>query len=154
MTDIVVRDLDAADIPACDVILTGLRDWFGFEETNRTYIDGLKTLPAFVAIRDGGIVGFVSLRQHNPFTSEIEVLAVEAGVHRQGVGAALLKKAEDELRKGQTWLLEVKTLGPSHPDEGYQKTRAFYSAIGFLPLDEINLWGPDQPSLIMVKVLQ
>jgi GNAT superfamily N-acetyltransferase len=143
-----------ADIAACDAILTGLRDWFGFEETNRVYIAGLNTLPAFVAVLDGGIVGFVSLRHHNPFTSEIEVLAVHAGMHRQGVGGALLKKVEDELRKREARLLEVKTLGPSHPDEGYQKTRAFYSAIGFLPLDEINLWGPDQPCLIMVKVLQ
>jgi N-acetylglutamate synthase-like GNAT family acetyltransferase len=149
-----VRRLEPRDIPECERILSGLAHWFGFEETNRVYIAGLNTLPAFVVVRDGGIAGFVSLRHHNPFTSEIEVLAVHSDMHRQGLGGALLKKVEDQLRKREIRLLEVKTLGPSHADEGYKKTRAFYSAIGFLPLDEINLWGPDQPCLIMVKVLQ
>ena len=74
--------------------------------------------------------------------------------HQQGVGRALVDAAEGDLRRRGSRLLEVKTLGPSHPDEGYRKTRAFYTALGFLPLEETNLWGPDQPSLIMVKVLQ
>ena len=149
----VVRGLQTTDIAACETILRGLPKWFGFEETNRGYILGLETLPAFVALHDGEIVGFLSLRHHNPFTSEIEVMAVDARRHRKGAGRALLRAAEDSLHPALTRLLEVKTLGPSNPDEGYRMTRAFYEAMGFLPIEEINLWGPDQPCLIMVKVL-
>ena len=149
----VVRDLQKTDITACETILRGLPEWFGFEETNRGYILGLETLPALVALHDGEIVGFLSLRHHNPFTSEIEVIAVDTRMHRKGAGRALLRAAEDSLRLGPSRLLEVKTLGPSKPDEGYRRTRAFYEAMGFLPVQEIALWGPDQPCLIMVKVL-
>ncbi|WP_231979620.1 N-acetyltransferase [Tessaracoccus coleopterorum] len=50
-------------------------------------------------------------------------------------------------------LLEVKTLGPSHPDERYARTRHFYERCGFLALEETDLWGEGTPCLIMVKPL-
>jgi predicted N-acetyltransferase YhbS len=96
----------------------------------------------------------MSLRRHNAITTEIEVLAVAPDLHRHGVGGALVTAAEASLRKAGTRLLEVKTLGPSHPDEGYRKTRAFYEAMGFLPLDEVDIWAPGNPALILVKPLQ
>lgn len=37
--------------------------------------------------------------------------------------------------------LEVKTLGASHPDPAYARTRRFYEKHGFLPLEETELWG-------------
>ena len=37
---------------------------------------------------------------------------------------------------------------------GYKETRAFYSALGFTPLEETKaFWGKDNPCLIMVKPL-
>jgi len=154
MPDIVVRRLEPADIPTCERILRGLPDWFGFEDVNRRYIGDLSALPALVACVGNDLLGFLAIRHHNAYTSEIEVLAVDRKAHRRGVGRALVDAAEGDLRKGGSRLLEVKTLGPSHPDEGYRKTRASYTAMGFLPLEETNLWGPAQPSLIMVKILQ
>ncbi len=153
MPDIVVRRLEPADIPTCERILRGLPDWFGLEDVNRRYIGDLAVLPAFVACVGDDLLGFLAVRHHNSYTSEIEVLAVDRKAHRRGVGRALVDAAEADLRRRGSRLLEVKTLGPSHPDEGYRKTRAFYTALGFLPLEETNLWGPDQPSLIMVKVV-
>jgi len=47
----------------------------------------------------------------------------------------------------------VKTLGPSHPDAGYARTRHFYEKCGFLPLEETDLWGDDNPCLFMVMPL-
>ena len=35
----------------------------------------------------------------------------------------------------------------------YARTRHFYEKMGFLPLEETDLWGADTPSLIMVKPL-
>lgn len=45
--------------------------------------------------------------------------------------------------------LQVKTLGPSHPDAGYARTRHFCEECGVLPLEEADLWGDDHPCLFM-----
>ena len=149
-----IRRLESADIGACEHILHSLPGWFGIEESNRAYVRDLETLPSYVAIVDGEVAGFLSLKRHFPTASEIHVIAVERSQHRRGVGRALFEKAEVDLREAGVPLLQVKTLGPSDADEAYRKTREFYVAVGFLPLEETTaLWGPENPSLIMVKVL-
>ena len=76
------------------------------------------------------------------------------GYHRRGLGRRLLGKAEEALRADGIRLLQVKTLGPSRPNAAYARTRAFYAALGFLPLEEIvGLWGEDNPCLLLVKCL-
>jgi hypothetical protein len=50
--------------------------------------------------------------------------------------------------------LQVKTLGPTRPDEGYDRTRRFYAQLGFRPLEEIRDLWPENPCLIMVKALR
>ncbi len=73
--------------------------------------------------------------------------------HGQGLGSALLGAAESCLRNGGVEYLQVKTLGPSDPDEGYGRTRAFYEARGFVPLEELlDLWEQN-PCLLLVKRL-
>lgn len=50
--------------------------------------------------------------------------------------------------------LQVKTLSAKHPDEGYEKTRAFYLAYGFRPLEEFpTLWSPESPALQLIKAI-
>jgi GNAT superfamily N-acetyltransferase len=147
-----IRDIDATDIPACAEILAALPDWFGLEESNRRYIENLSRLPAAVALVSGEVVGFVSLERHNPHSVEIEAMAVEPGLHREGVGGALIVWAEGWCaEKGVRWL-HVKTRGPATPDPGYERTRAFYLAAGFDPLFEtLELWGPEDAALVLVK---
>ncbi len=51
--------------------------------------------------------------------------------------------------------LQVKTLGSSHPDPYYARTRAFYFAMGFRPLEEFpQIWDAQNPCLIMVQYLE
>lgn len=74
--------------------------------------------------------------------------------HRQWIGRRLLAYAEEALRDDGVRLLQVKTLGPSSFNAAYARTRAFYTAMGFLPLEErFDLWGEDNPYLILVKCL-
>jgi len=111
-------------------------------------------LPTFAAV-DGGIrVGFVSLRRHFERAAEIHVMGVEPRSHRRGHGGRLLQAAERfALLEGRSWLT-VKTLSPSHESAPYAATRAFYLAAGFEPLEEfVDLWGPANPCLMMVKRL-
>jgi GNAT superfamily N-acetyltransferase len=92
--------------------------------------------------------------RHFPGSAEIYLMAVESALHRQGIGRALVEALEADLLADGVELLQVKTLGPSLPDAGYEKTRRFYGRMGFRPLEEIpDLW-PGNPCLIMVKVLQ
>jgi hypothetical protein len=48
----------------------------------------------------------------------------------------------------------VKTLGPSRRSERYERTRRFYEARGFVPLEELaGFWDENNPCLILVKHL-
>jgi len=139
---------------ACTVILGALPDWFGIPESNAAYLQGLRELPAFVALRDGDVAGFASLRSHFERSAELEVLAVRPDQHRCGIGRALVLHCEGWLRARGFTVLHVKTLAPSHPDPFYARTRAFYLALGFEPVFETPaLWGPENPALVSVKLL-
>ena len=97
----------------------------------------------------------MTVLRHQPVAAELYVLAVRPEWHRHGVGRALLAAVEAWLRAQGVEYLQVKTLGPSHPDEAYALTRAFYEAQGFRALEELTqLWGESNPCLIMVKRIQ
>ncbi len=95
----------------------------------------------------------MTLNQHNEFSAEIHVMAVRGEHHGHGLGRALVKHAEQVLGSRRVEYLQVKTLGPSRPNEHYDRTRGFYTALGFRPLEQNNLWGEVNPCLIMIKHL-
>lgn len=100
------------------------------------------------------MVGFLSIKQHNPYAAEIYVMGVIRAAHRQGTGRALVAHAEKWLLEQGVEYLQVKSLGPSHPDPGYTRTRAFYLALGFRPLEEFSqIWDEHNPCLILIKRL-
>ena len=81
-------------------------------------------------------------------------MAVLPELHRLGIGRALLGHAEGMLAAHGVEFLQVKTLAPSKPDDGYDKTRAFYLAYGFRPLEEFpDLWDAENPALQMIKTI-
>ena len=149
-----VRQMRSGEGELCEAILRSLPDWFGLEDSIVRYRRDLEEMETYVAEFDGTAVGFFTLAQHNQYTAEIRVMAVRRQYHRQGVGRALLVHAEHLLAQRDTAYLEVKTLGTSRPDEYYRRTQAFYLAIGFRPVQEINLWGTENPCLIMIKHLE
>ncbi len=103
---------------------------------------------------DDSPVGVLLAARHFPGAAEIYLMAVARSAHRSGVGRALVAALERDLVREGVKFLQVKTLGPTHPDPGYINTRQFYEAIGFAPLEEnLDLW-PDNPCLIMIKALQ
>lgn len=149
-----IRRLEQADITGCAAVLHSIPEWFGIQESNEAYIRDVETLPSYVAIENGVVIGFLSVKQHFESASEIHIVAVGRSRHRHGVGRALIEAAEADVRASGCKLLQVKTLGPSDEDEGYRKTREFYAALGFIPLEETTaFWGPENPTLVMVKVL-
>jgi GNAT superfamily N-acetyltransferase len=135
-------------------ILRALPDWFGIEQAIVDYARAADELPTFLAARGAETVGFLTLKPTSPQAIEIHVMAVLPGEHRRGVGRALVERAAAYARAGGCALLHVKTLAPSDPDPGYAATRAFYAAVGFVPLEELpQVWGAENPCLLMVRVL-
>jgi ribosomal protein S18 acetylase RimI-like enzyme len=150
---VIIRELEPGDVAACERILRALPEWFGIEESLLQYVRNLSHLEAFVAEASEGVVGFVSLRTHNRFSVEIDAIAVRPDDHGRGVGRAMIKHVEGTLRSRAVEFLQAKTLGPSRPNEHYERTRGFYEHLGFRALEENHLWGAVNPCLIMVKFL-
>ncbi len=137
----------------CEAILRSLPDWFGIEAAIVSYRRDIESMDTYVAEAAGQLVGFITVRIHNEYSAEIQVMAVSAAHHRKGIGRELVVHAEQVLRAQSVEYLQVKTLGPSRPSEHYQRTREFYADVGFRPLEENQLWGEVNPCLMMVKHL-
>jgi len=151
---ILIRDFVEPDRAICKRVLEGLGDWFGIQSANKAYISILGTIPTAVAVVDDQITGFAALERHNSDSIELHVIAVEKTYHNRGIGTELLNWSESWCRSNGVSWFHVKTRGPSTPDPGYEKTRKFYEARGFVPLFEsLTLWGSEDAALIMVKKL-
>jgi ribosomal protein S18 acetylase RimI-like enzyme len=157
-------------------LLQSLPGWFGIPEANEQYVEAAKDLATYRAWPAGhpesappaaaaGLAGAAGSgagepagvllsNRHFREAAEIHLLAVDPRLHRAGAGRALVQALEADLLADGCRLLQVKTLGPSHPDAGYALTRKFYASLGFLPVEELpDLWGPANPCLLMVKTL-
>jgi len=151
-------------------LLRALPQWFGIEASSAAYVEAARRLPAYLAWpapgpssassapagpgEGPGAAGVLLLERHFPGAAEIHLIAVDPAYHRHGAGRALVAAAETGLIADGVEFLQVKTLGPSRPDEGYERTREFYAAMGFTPLEEIHgLWDQGNPCLIMIKHL-
>jgi GNAT superfamily N-acetyltransferase len=149
-----IQGPEPGDSATCERLLRGLPDWFGIESSLMQYAREVADLPAFTAIAGRDAIGLLSLRQHFPETAEVHLIAVARPWHSRGVGRSLLLAAEAWLRARGTRLLQVKTLGPSRQCAQYARTRSFYQAAGFLPVEEFpTLWSPANPCLLLVKPL-
>ena len=152
-TELQIRPLESGEADVCEEILRSLSDWFGIEEAIVQYRRDLDRMETLVAEIGSRVAGFLAIHQHNPHAAEIHVIAVRSEFHGRGIGRALLAKAEALLRERAIEFLQVKTLGPSRPSAHYDRTRGFYLAMGFCPLEENKLWGERNPCLIMIKHL-
>lgn len=134
-------------------VLADLPDWFGLPESTRAYIDYSRDLPLWAAMREGEAVGFISRGQTSPHTAEIHCMGVRKNLHRQGIGQRLLSALEQSSTADGYRLLQVKTVDEGHYPE-YDRTIAFYQAMGFLRLEGFpKLWDPWNPCLVLVKAL-
>ena len=135
-------------------LLATVPEWFGQPESNAEYIEAARSKETRT-VRDskGQVVGVTLVDRHFPHVAEVHLIVVERAAHGSGIGTAMLRAIEDDAVRRGVRLLQVKTLGASHPDPGYARTRHFYERWGFLPLEETSLWGEGTPCLIMVKPL-
>ena len=140
--------------PECASILAELPEWFGIPAANAAYTERAGREPVWVAECDGTAVGIMILADHGFAAIENVLLAVRPTAHRRGIGRALIEQAISVCQERGALYLSVKTLGPSREYEPYARTRAFYEAIGFAPVEEFtSIWGPENPCLFMIKAV-
>lgn len=138
----------------CSPILRALPDWFGIEAAIQHYASEIEHLPTFLARLGEQTAGFLSLKLHNPYAAEIYVMGLRPEFHRQGLGRRLVEASQTWLRQQAVEYLQVKTLSPADADPFYAQTRAFYTALGFRPLEEFPLlWNAENPCLLFIKHL-
>jgi ribosomal protein S18 acetylase RimI-like enzyme len=100
----------------------------------------------------GNVMGFVSMKTHTPFAAEVYVMGVKRPWHRRGIGRALIEAVAELAISQGVRFLTVKTLSASNDDPNYARTRLFYEAVGFLPIEEFpTLWGPENPCVFMIR---
>jgi len=137
----------------CRGLLEALPTWFGIPESNDEYVAYVERHPTWTAVSDDGtVVGLLAPARHAQ-SAEIYLIAVHPQWHRHGTGRLLVEAFESAAVAEGVPLAQVKTLGPSHTDEGYALTRRFYAAMGYLQLEELHDLWPENPALIMVKPL-
>ena len=130
----------------CENILRALPNWFGVESSIVNYVKQVRELPFYAASDGTKNIGFVAIKPHSPFASEICVMGILKEYHGKGIGRRLVDECEQYCVKNKIELLTVKTLDESRASESYEKTRLFYLAIGFKPVEVFPLlWDEDNP---------
>ena len=136
----------------CNSILRALPSWFGIEESILDYVEQVKSLP-FIAAYDGdNPVGFIAIKKHTSYASEICVMGILREYHRKGIGRSLVIACEKHCRENKQEFLTVKTLAESRESKSYEKTRLFYLSMGFRPIEVFpTMWDENNPCLLMIK---
>jgi predicted N-acetyltransferase YhbS len=151
----VIRALALADAEACDRIVLTLPYHFGDEGGRAECARAVRTQEGLVAVEEDEVVGFVTLKRHDSRSAEITWMAVRADRRRRGIGRALVERAVDDLAHDGVTILSVLTVAESEPDEretdNYADTRAFYGALGFVPLRELALESWDERAVMLVR---
>lgn len=150
-----IVEIESGKDLVCAEILGGLREWFGYPGAVDGYVRGTRKLLTWVSRVDQSAVGLLSLKNHGTFSAEIHLLAIKKEWHRQGMGRALVERAESHARNAGLPFLTLKTVSDDDPSPDYARTRAFYEAMGFRPLEVFKTLFPSgDPCLLMVKVLR
>lgn len=135
-------------------IMHSLPKWFSPPEDIERKAITHRAYPFFAAFDGDKPVGFVALKIHNEYTTDIYNLGILEDYHRQGIGRCLLEAAEGYCIEHSYQYLTVKTLDASAQYEPYEKTRNFYHNMGFIPLEVfLTFWDEDNPCLFMAKFL-
>jgi GNAT superfamily N-acetyltransferase len=139
----------------CREVLESLPAWFGIPAAVESYVaaaDGLPMLACFDAAER--VAGFVSVKTHTAVAAEVYVMGVKPAWRRHGIGRILIEAAARLAASQGAHFLTVKTLSPARVDPNYAETRAFYQAVGFLPIEGFpTLWGAENPCLLMLRPL-
>jgi GNAT superfamily N-acetyltransferase len=136
----------------CENILRALPDWFGIEDSLVQYVKDADIMPTMLAKDEDDVIGFITIKKHFPESADIHCMGILPKYHRKGIGKLLIKELENYLKDEGVKILQVKTVSADRDCGAYAKTRDFYRAVGFFPLEVFSNWWDDaNPCLLLVK---
>ena len=131
MTHIAIRPLVRGDLP-CVARLVDANAMFPsemLEGMTAAYFGGESETQRWI-VADTGTVSAVAYTVPEPLTEgtwNTLLICVDPEAHGQGIGSALMRHIEDELRGQGARVLLVETSGTP----GFERTRGFYDMLGY-----------------------
>ncbi len=135
--------------------MRGLPDYFSYEPGLADCAKAVRTQAGWVAEDSGHVAGFATWEERTAATAEVTWMAVERERRHGGVGTAIINALCADLRTRGYKLALAMTSARSKDEaieDTYGPTRAFWSARGFVPLIELNIWETDV-ALLQVRAL-
>ena len=153
---IAVRPLAPADAEACDAIILGHPDFFGHEGGRADCARAVRSQAGWVAVEADQVLGFATWEPRTAAAAEVTWMAVRRDRRHQGIGTAIVEALVADLRaRGFKLALAMTAAAPRPPSDApdtYVPTRRFWSARGFLPLIEMDIWDTNV-ALLQVRPL-
>ncbi len=137
----------------CQKITATLPDWFGIQEANIRYAQGMLDRLSFAASLGNDYIGMITLEFPYAHNANIYWMAVTQNYHNKNIGKKLLATAENYCREHGYATLTVATISPNQNDEHYLKTYSFYTKSGFKPLFEMNTYDSENRMVYLQKTL-
>ncbi len=144
-----IRELQPSDAAACDAIIRRLPAFFGHQGGIAACAQAVRTESGWVAVEDGGVVGFATWTLRTAVSAEITWMAVDPDRRHCGIGTAILAALLVDLQARGVAVVLVMTAATA---DSYAATRRFWQARRFLPLLDLPLWETDQ-ALLLVRPL-
>ena len=131
------------DAPDCVEVVRSLPEWFSYPGALEDVETASRTQEGYCARLDGRVVGFVTTRPSFGESLEITYLAVQAAFRHQGIGSELVRAVAGLCTERSIDSICLLTLGPTAGSPFYQETVAFYRALGFWRIREVQNveWG-------------
>ena len=149
---VLIRALEPGDADACDAIMRGLPEWFGLEEGLAECGAGRARGPgARRGRRRRASPGSRRVRRATDAALDITWLAVRRERHGHGLGTALVEAVVERAQAEGATFVTAWTVAASDPDPHYAATRAFYQRRGFAAVAEAEIWGPENPAVLLVR---
>jgi GNAT superfamily N-acetyltransferase len=135
--------------------MRGLPDFFSYEPGLADCAAAVRSQDGRVAEDAGRVVGFAPWQARTTASAEITWMAVERERRHHGIGTAIIEALVDDLRsRGYKLALAMTSARPKdlQVEDTYGPTRTFWSARGFHPLIELDIWVTDV-ALLQVRVI-
>lgn len=128
-------------------------EYFGIDEANKKYAEGVKSCKNYACFIDEKPVGLLSLASPYPGTADIYWLGLMKAYHQKGIGSHMLNGVLNKALSKDIQSVTVETLSPSVQNEPYLKTYSFYEKNGFRPMFDLKPEGHLHPMVYMVRFL-
>ena len=151
-----VRRLTPEDAPACDGIIAVLPYFFSDPSGVVNASRDLREHEGWVSEDDDRVSGFLCLDWPGSQTAEIAWMAVDPEYRRGGRGRQLVEQATGHARDAGARVLMLYTLpidDSGETDDGFEGTRVFFRAMGFVDVCVVKPEGWSRAHLLMVRLL-